>query len=116
MKILNKKTLLFIFFILVILLYSLIQSQKIIEGPIIKIHSPINGETYINPLISIKGQTLNTTSIQINNNPIFTDKDGFFDEKLLLFNGYNIIILEGESRFGKKTRKKIEVICRCQKN
>ncbi len=84
---------------LVIVAYSGFQAQKIIRGPVIKIYSPQNGSTYSKALIEIEGLAQNIAHINLNGRKIFTDKNGYFKEKLLLSPGYNIIKLDAEDKF-----------------
>jgi Glucodextranase, domain B len=95
---------------LLICLYSLFQAQKIIQGPQIKLDSPLNGATYTTSLIEVKGVAKNITLLLIDNNKTLTDLQGNFSVKLLLTPGYNIINLEARDKFGAKVQKKVEVI------
>jgi hypothetical protein len=90
--------------------YSAFQAQKIIRGPVITVISPLNGETYITPLIEIKGVTKNVSSITLNDRTLYIDRAGNFSDGLLLIPGYNIIKLEAKDKFGAETEKKIEII------
>ena len=101
---------LFILFGLIILGYSLFQAQKLIFGPIIDVYTPQNGATYSQTLIEIDGRARNVSYINMNDRPIFTDKDGYFKEKLLLSPGLNIIKLDAQDKFKKYTEKKLEII------
>ncbi len=95
---------------LVILSYTIFQAQKIIRGPIITVYAPENGATYSQALIEINGRARNVAFIKLDDRPIYTDKDGYFSEKLLLSPGYNIIKVSGEDKFKKSTEKKLEII------
>lgn len=90
--------------------YSLFQGWKIIAGPIIDIYSPQNGSTYSESLIEIEGRAKNVAYINLNDKRIFTDKDGYFKEKLLLSPGYNIIRLDAQDKFRNSTEKRLELI------
>jgi hypothetical protein len=90
--------------------YSIFQAQKIIRGPIINVLSPLNGATYITPLLEIKGATRNVSSITLNDRILYIDRSGNFIDALLLIPGYNIIKLEAKDKFGAKTKKIIEII------
>ena len=104
------KIAMFSMFGMIILGYSLFQAQKLISGPIIDIYTPQNGTTYSQTLIEISGRAKNASYLNLNNRPIFTDKDGYFKEKLLLFPGYNIIKLDAQDKFKHYTEKKLELI------
>ena len=95
---------------IVIVGYSLFQAQKFISGPIIDIYTPVNGTTFSQTLIQIEGRARNVTYLNLDDRPIFTDKDGYFKEKLLLSPGYNIIKIDARDKFKAYTEKKLEII------
>ncbi len=95
---------------LIILGYSAFQAQKLVTGPIIDIYSPQNGTTFNQTLIEISGRALNISYLNLDDRPIYTDKDGYFKEKLLLSPGYNIIKLDARDKFKKYTEKRLELI------
>lgn len=98
------------FFGLVVLAYSIFQAWKIVSGPVITIYSPANGTTYTEALIEIEGSAKNIAYLNLNGRPIFTDKNGYFREKVLLSNGYNIIKIDARDKFKTYTEKKLELI------
>lgn len=98
------------FLVIVIIGYSLFQAQKLIVGPIIEVYTPQNGATYNQTLIEINGRARNTAHLKLNGKKIFTDKEGYFKEKLLLSPGYNIIRLDAVDKFKKYTEKTLEII------
>ena len=95
---------------LVIIIYSIFQAWKLISGPIINVYIPQNGTTYNQTLIEVSGQARNISYINLDDRPIFTDKDGYFKEKLLLSPGYNIIKLDARDKFKTYREKIIQVI------
>ncbi len=107
----NKlKFTLYTIFALIILSYSVFQAQKIIFGPIIEIYSPQNGSTFNLALIEVEGRGKNISYINLNDRKIFTDKTGYFKEKILLSPGYNVIKLSAEDKFKNYTEKRLELI------
>ena len=46
----------------------------------------------------------------MNDRQMFTDEEGEFSEKLLLSYGYNIITVKAKDRFGRETKKTLELI------
>ncbi|MFA5888944.1 MAG: hypothetical protein WCW47_03455 [Candidatus Paceibacterota bacterium] len=96
--------------VLVIVGYSLFQAQKLLTGPVIDVYTPQNGATYNQTLIEIDGRAYNVAYLNLNGRPIFTDKDGYFKEKLLLSPGYNIIKLDAVDKFKKYTEKTLELV------
>lgn len=95
---------------LIIVGYSLFQAQKLIAGPVIDVYTPIHGATYRSPLIEVSGRARNVAFLSLNDRKIFTDKDGYFKEKLLLSPGYNIIKLNAQDKFKTYRETLIEVI------
>jgi len=104
-----RKFLIFILFV-VIVVYSIFQAQKLINGPQIEVYSPKNGSTYSQVLIEVEGRAKNIAYLNMNDRPIFTDKTGYFKEKFLLSPGYNVIKLDASDKFKKYTEKKLEII------
>jgi len=100
----------FTFLIIVIVGYAFFQAQKILTGPVIEIYSPENGATYSGALIEIEGRTKNISYLNLNDRPIFTDKDGYFKEKYVLSPGYNVIKLDAKDKFKKYTEKRLEIV------
>ena len=90
--------------------YSLYQARNLIEGPKITLTSPSNGATITDPLVHIQGTAKNITFISINNNQIYVDNAGKFDEDLLASPGYNSWVLEARDKFGRTVRKNIELV------
>ena len=95
---------------LIIFGYSLFQAKKLISGPIIDIYTPQNGATYSQTLVEIDGRARNIAYLNLNDKPIFTDKNGYFKEKILLSPGYNIIKLDARDKFKTYVEKKLEII------
>lgn len=104
------QTALLVLLVVILIGYSIFQTQKIIRGPIIDVYAPENGTTYSQTLIEISGRARNIAYLNMNGRPIFTDKNGYFSEKLLLSPGYNIIKLDARDKFKNYTEKKLEII------
>jgi len=93
-----------------IIFYAVYQARNLIRGPILEITEPQNGETFSTPLIDISGQIKNISFIYLNDRQIFTTPEGNFSEKLLLSLGYNIMTLRATDKFGRETRKILELV------
>jgi hypothetical protein len=94
----------------VIVSYASFQAWKIVSGPIVEIYSPLTGATYEQALIEVEGRARNIAYLNLNDRPIFTDKNGYFKEKIILSPGYNIIKLDARDKFKKYTEKRLEII------
>ena len=95
---------------IVVVGYSIFQARKILEGPELRITSPTEAMVSGNPLVEVMGVAKNIKDISLNDQPIYIDEQGNFKEKLLLLEGYNIIKLKAEDKFGKKTERQMEVV------
>ncbi|MCC7004575.1 hypothetical protein IT397_01515 [Candidatus Nomurabacteria bacterium] len=96
--------------ILIIAVYSYINTKNYLEGPSIEIKKPLNGATLTDSLVEIVGVAKNISYISLDDKQIFIDEKGNFKEKLLLFPGYNIIKLYGRDRFKRDITKKLELV------
>lgn len=96
--------------LLIVSSYVYFQSYNLIKGPIITTTFPTNGSVVGNSLVDIKGKAKNISYISLNDRQIFTNKEGVFNEKLLLSYGYNLITISAKDRFGRNTREILEII------
>ena len=79
-------------------------------GPKINIISPKNGDRIESETLVIRGETKNVTSLSLDGRTIFTDEKGLFQERLLLYSGYNILELKARDRFGREIKKILELV------
>jgi hypothetical protein len=100
----------FILIFLVIGGYAYLKSREFISGPKITINTPADGSSFPEALITIEGIAGNISRITLNDTPIFVDSEGRFSEKMLLLQGYNIISIKAEDRFGKNIEKTLELV------
>ncbi len=108
------KTVFLVLFGLIIVAYSVYQARNILFAPTITLVSPIDGETYTDPLIHVKGVATHAAYLTLDDRALFADKKGNFDDTLLLGEGYTIIKISAEDKFGKKTEKIIQVLLKKQ--
>ncbi|MEX0916930.1 MAG: hypothetical protein WDZ90_00155 [Candidatus Paceibacterota bacterium] len=89
--------------------YALFQARDLIEGPVIALSSPENGATIIENGVFIEGHAKNIARISLNDHQIFVDESGYFKERILLPEGYAILVIKGSDRFGRKTQEIISL-------
>src|SRR3989338_9459475 len=83
----NVRRFLIILSVFLLISYGLFNARNLIIGPTIEIFSPSSEtETKENTII-IKGRAKNITFLSLNERPIFVDKEGFFEERLLISAG-----------------------------
>ena len=99
-----------IVFVTAIFGYAFFQARNIVLGPVVEITNPMNGASVESSLVEITGKVKNISHINMNDNQIFTDDKGVFNEKLILSYGYNIITINARDRFGRVVKKKLELI------
>jgi len=90
--------------------YTLFQTRNLIAGPVIAIHTPTNGATVLESLVTIEGIAHNISYISLNDRQIFIDEKGKFSELLLLSYGYNIMTIAARDKFGRETEEILELI------
>lgn len=91
-------------------IYFFYQSRTLLTGPQLTVDYPKNGQTLTGSFLVIKGRALNTSSVLVNGQSVLADGGGNFERKLLLAEGYNIIELTAEDKFGRIINKKLEVV------
>ncbi len=98
-----------VLFFLIIIVYSLFQARFVILGPYIEIQTPQNGASLETNLVNITGRAENISFISLNDRPIFVDKNGNWNEKLIAPQGLSIITVRAKDRFGRNTEKQREI-------
>jgi len=86
-----------------ITLYVAFQARFLITGPQIVLTSePATQQN--ERMIRLTGNAFNITHLWLNDRQIFTNEEGYFDEALVLENGYTITTLRAKDRYGRETR------------
>ena len=84
-------------------LYVMYQARFLIGGPqIYLIDEPDSIQN--SQLVYLRGKASNISTINLNGRQIFTDTTGYFDEALLLENGYNVTTIQATDRYGRTQR------------
>lgn len=89
--------------------YAYFEGRNYVSGPQIYVSKPKNYEQIRNNLINIEGQTKNIKNLSLNDKNISIDEKGNFKEKILMPNGYNLILIKGSDRFNKTKEVSIEI-------
>lgn len=96
--------------IVIIASYAYYKTKDFLSGPIITVSSPENGATMYDSFVEIAGVAKNVSYLSIDDRQIFTNEEGDFMEKLLLFRGYNIISIKASDKFDRKIEETLEII------
>ena len=105
-------TILMAVLIAVFIFYGYNKFHRLLKGPEIAIYSPKNGALITSRFISLSGKARDIANISINGRKIIPEKNGLFRDNLLLMEGYNIIEVKGEDKFGREVKKILEVVVR----
>lgn len=89
--------------------YSAFQARHLAIGPRIVLAEELHGMHATTSFLSLSGRAQNSVRTTINGRDIFIDENEHFEEELLLGDGYTIITLTAEDRFGRKTTKTLEL-------
>jgi hypothetical protein len=84
----------------IILLYILFQARFLLQGPQLSLIDEPNS-VQNSQVVNLRGTARNITKISLNGRQIFTDKAGYFDEALVLENGYTIATIQATDRYGR---------------
>lgn len=88
--------------VLTFLSYTLWQARLLIIGPTITLTAEpavvVHERT-----TELSGYAANIVRITLNGRQIYTDKNGYFKEVLVLENGYTVATLTGTDRYGRTT-------------
>lgn len=96
---------------ILIVSYLVYQLLSIALAPKIILTQPDQKEIRVkNEEILIRGCVKRTYFLRINGEMIASDKEGNFEESVRLQEGLNVLDIEAESRFGKKTHYQLRIL------
>ncbi len=95
---------------LFLIVYIAFQARFLILGPRVTILSPQDGEVITENPVTLKGSAYNIAWISLNGRQIFTNQEGFWEEKLLLSPGTSIMTAKVRDRFGREREESIRLI------
>lgn len=104
------RVLVYVVIILIVLGYALFATHDFIIGPTINVSEPLNGSSFLNPSIRIKGVVKRIQAITLNGRPITIDDKGNFNEAVLLAPGYDVFMLTAHDKFGRSKDYRLELI------
>jgi len=86
-----------------ILSYIVFQARFLLSGPRLELAAElptVSNERFV----TIAGQTANITFLSLNGRQIFTDQNGYFNEEMMLENGYTIATVAAFDRYGRTAK------------
>lgn len=89
--------------LLLVLAYVVFQARYLIIGPQIVLVEE-SGVTQNQRQIFLTGHAYNISHLWLNGRSIFTNAQGDFKEALILENGYTVVTLRAEDRYGREAK------------
>ncbi len=83
--------------------YSIFQTRSLAKGVDLIVNGIKDGAVFNGSILTLSGQATHARHIMINDREILVDRDDNFSEELILSPGLNIITVEAEDKFDKKT-------------
>lgn len=83
-----------------IVLYTLFQARFLLSGPMITFTHELPIEQ-TERVVDLEGEAQNIVKLALNGRQIYTDKNGYFREALVLENGYTVATLQAHDRYGR---------------
>jgi hypothetical protein len=90
--------------------YGIFRAKDLMAGPELAITYPANGTVATTSLVDIKGVAKNISFLTLNDDKIYTDEAGIFEQKLLLSYGYNVMTVEAKDRFGRVRKETLQLM------
>lgn len=98
-----------VFFILIVI-YAFFRSHDLIFGVKIKNVNLTDGATINESIIKVTGNARNVIKLTLNGREISINQQGDFEETIALLEGYNIINIKAEDKFGYMDEKNYQVM------
>lgn len=89
--------------LLAMLSYVLFQARFLIGGPQVALEEELS-MVQSERQITLRGVAANITAITLNGRSIETNQAGYFEETVILENGYTIVSIEAADRYGRTTK------------
>jgi len=87
---------------ILLIAYLTFQARFLLQGPVITLATEPEIVQY-ERVVMLSGSVKNITHLTLNGRQIFTNELGYFDEALVLENGYTIATLAATDRYGRET-------------
>ena len=81
--------------------YLGINVVRLVTPPPLNLESPPQNYITSNKVVEIKGATLARAKVEINGQPLATDREGEFSSTLVLNKGLNTVTVSARKRYGK---------------
>ncbi|MBI3952641.1 MAG: DUF4115 domain-containing protein [Candidatus Doudnabacteria bacterium] len=86
------------------LVYVGSQVRSVLAPPLLELNDPASDGTVSGNSLVVAGRAEIGADVTINSQSVLTDKNGVFNENLILSNGLNIIEIRAKNKFGKENK------------
>lgn len=94
----------------IVITYAFFRTINYARGPSVRIIEPENGITTSINTITVSGQALRINKLTLNGNPLTIDEQGFWSQKIIVFEGLNRITIVAEDQFGRSTSQGLDIV------
>lgn len=98
-----------LFFGVLLCIYLIFQFSFLFMGPKLAVDSPKEGQLVTSNIIQVSGKTDPYATILVNGEEIYVDLSGSFKKNMYVHSGEQDITIISKSRYGKETKKEIQV-------
>ena len=95
-------------FLCALLFFSAYQARRLIQGPVIFLHTP-TVITTDSPVVTISGSVANVSFLWLDGKEILTNGSGYFEQTLLVHAGSSILEIEAKDKSERKTIRRIQI-------
>ena len=89
--------------------YIIYQARFLLIGPVITLtHVPHAVQT--ERIVRISGEAYNITAITVNDRPVVTTETGYFEVPVVLENGYTVVSIAAQDRYGRSTSTELPFV------
>jgi hypothetical protein len=95
----------FTLFFLFIIVYAFFTSKDLLFGVKVVDVNIVDGAKMTENVLEVKGNAKNAINLTLNGREISIDKEGNFNETIILLPGYNIVNIKAKDKFGNIDEK-----------
>lgn len=95
---------------LIVIGYGFSKSYNLINGVSLTVSGIPTDSIAHNPYLQMSGNAKNAVLLSLNGRPITINKQGVWQDAVILSKGYNMITVLARDKFGKETRKNYQVM------
>lgn len=83
------------------IIYGLTKLIPYLQGPELTILSPLEGDIVATTTFQVYGKARRATVVKVQGKPVSIDPYGYFNETLVSYFPYTILVVEATDRYGK---------------